>query len=347
MKRWKVTTIAIAALLLALLVWWAVHPTGQIGASLLTGWIAFLVGVLPQVEIDGQGVAVCIAATLMLIGILHLLLRWLHRETRGEAAAPRVWRLRWTAAIVGLLLLSFVAGTTMIGVVHQIGWLATSHEPMFQHRVDHPTAQHNFRYLWIAIEGHEDGEGSLPSRRRNDPRASSADDQPAPQSWVTGILPYVSISTSELDRRQEWNAPVNKPFFQGIVPMLINPELPADRIRNGEGYGLNHYAGNPHLLDADQRLHLNDIIDGAGQTILVGEVNSDFVPWGQPGNCRDPEIGINKPGGFGGAPGNGGAVFLMADGSTQFISVSTSPRVLRALATPAGAERVQAGPPRP
>jgi prepilin-type processing-associated H-X9-DG protein len=73
----------------------------------------------------------------------------------------------------------------------------------------------------------------------------------------------------------------------------------------------------------------------ASTTILIGEVNANFKPWGHPANWRDPAKGINRsPDGFGGRPGAGGANFLMADGSVKFISERTSLDVLRALASP-------------
>jgi len=115
---------------------------------------------------------------------------------------------------------------------------------------------------------------------------------------------------------------------------LINSELPTDRARDDQGYGLNHYAGNPYLLDNVRPLRFSEIPDGAAHTFLVGEVNTDFVAWGRPGNCRDLTLGINKPHGFGGPPARDGALFLMADGSTRFVSVSASPSVLRSLAAP-------------
>jgi len=36
------------------------------------------------------------------------------------------------------------------------------------------------------------------------------------------------------------------------------------------------------------------IKDGAANTILLGEVNADFSPWGRPNNVRDPAAGVNR-----------------------------------------------------
>src|SRR5690349_15388520 len=56
-------------------------------------------------------------------------------------------------------------------------------------------------------------------------------------------------------------------------------------------------------------------------TLLIGEVNAQFKPWGHPVNWRDPTAGINSSQhGFGGPPGSGGANFVMADASIRFLS---------------------------
>jgi hypothetical protein len=80
---------------------------------------------------------------------------------------------------------------------------------------------------------------------------------------------------------------------------------------------------------------LKEFTNGTGNTLLIGEVNANFEPWGKPGNCRDPLRGVNKsPYGFGGPLGSGGAYFANADGSVRFIGDNVSPDVLKALAIP-------------
>ena len=69
--------------------------------------------------------------------------------------------------------------------------------------------------------------------------------------------------------------------------------------------------------------------------IVCGEVAHDFMAWGDPANLRDPARGVNRSAaGFGSADENG-ALFLMADGSTRFLSTDIDPSVLSALALPA------------
>jgi hypothetical protein len=85
-------------------------------------------------------------------------------------------------------------------------------------------------------------------------------------------------------------------------------------------------------------MKLEEITDGTSNTIAIGEVNHAFRPWGDPANWRDPAIGLNRRGGFGGPPGNGGARFVLADGSVRFLSNDTDPAVMKSLATPAGGD---------
>ena len=87
---------------------------------ILFGWIPFLGRVLPEVKPDGPSVAVGGIALLVFATGVH----WLGRSRRGR------WRVRWTVAVVLGVLLLFTAGISVIGVTHQLAWLATSDQPI-------------------------------------------------------------------------------------------------------------------------------------------------------------------------------------------------------------------------
>jgi hypothetical protein len=94
------------------------------------------------------------------------------------------------------------------------------------------------------------------------------------------------------------------------------------------------------MIQPGRKRPFSEITDGTSNAILAGEVNANFEPWGKPGNCRDPRLGLNKsPHGFG-SPFIGGGHFLMADGAVKFISENIDPQVLKAIATPDGGEPV-------
>ncbi|QDV46635.1 hypothetical protein Enr13x_65440 [Stieleria neptunia] len=54
--------------------------------------------------------------------------------------------------------------------------------------------------------------------------------------------------------------------------------------------------------------------------IMIGEVRSQFEPWGKPNTYRSVELGLNRhPRGFGGPSSRDSVMFLMTDGSVRTI----------------------------
>jgi prepilin-type N-terminal cleavage/methylation domain-containing protein len=109
-------------------------------------------------------------------------------------------------------------------------------------------------------------------------------------------------------------------------------------------------AGNPQL-------RLTDVTDGTSNTLLAGE--GDFMPAGVPStegpvwaygyfyNWTGTLHGINERDGSGDAnygafrsQHTGGAMFVLADGSIQFVRDSIDPNAFRALGTRSGGEVV-------
>jgi hypothetical protein len=82
------------------------------------------------------------------------------------------------------------------------------------------------------------------------------------------------------------------------------------------GYGLSHYAGNAFVVMSDTPKKLNDFPNGTN-TIVVGEVSSNFRPWGDPLNVRDPRLtGSSRSNGFSG-PNGRPPLLGMLDGSVR------------------------------
>jgi hypothetical protein len=317
--------LLLLVLLFILRIWQDAHPSGEIGIDLVFGWVAFLWRVVPSVRIQWDGIAIFAGASIALIVILHSFLNWLTTATANpESTLKPRWRWKWTIAIAAGVLAIFVAGISVVGVTHQSYWLATSNEPLYG--LDLPLyfrglSENNLKHQSLALHNSIATHNAFPSHWGAGPR----------HSWVTQVLPFVSY-TDDIDRNLEWNDPKNAHNFRAVIPMLCNPGFRTPPFRDKNGFGLNHYAGNTHLFDRTDRFTFEQAAEGgAANTLLIGEVNAKFVPWGQPENSRDPQTGIGVPEGFGGAAGSEGARFAMLDGSVRVIGKDVDPKVLSAL----------------
>lgn len=102
---------------------------------LVAGWLIFLVRTIPEVEVaPGDLAFACVCLAALGIGAHHFL-RWLFRTARGGADtgddAPG-WQPRWTGALVALFVLLFIANIATVGVIHQLGWIATADTPLLR-----------------------------------------------------------------------------------------------------------------------------------------------------------------------------------------------------------------------
>src|SRR5215510_11405717 len=117
--------IAIVLLLLSILE--LLPPQVVFVFYLIVGWIGYVARVIPQTRVNWTGVA---SGVLCLVGVVvlgHGIGRWLYREM----SAGRFWKLRWTLALVAIVVFMFVAGIGAVGFTHQSVWLARSDQPMF------------------------------------------------------------------------------------------------------------------------------------------------------------------------------------------------------------------------
>jgi hypothetical protein len=254
---------------------------------------------------------------------------WWLRQSSDAEAAPR-WKARWSLAITATVGLLFVAGIAVIGITHQTAWLATAPEPLRYETVKswgQPSSEYVLKNLGVGVGTYRDCYTCYPPGGTFTPEGEML------HSWVTYILPFAvpNYSTQEIDWHKPWNHPRNAKYFRCVLPPVINPELPAP-LADQEGFGFSHYAANSRVMGPNPRFQMNSY------TIIIGEVNADFKPWGHPGNWRDPALGLNTSSrGFGGRPGAGGVLFATSGGSVQFVSDRVSPEVLERMAQPQNA----------
>lgn len=322
---------AVIAITLAIVGYYA---TAEAVAALLLGWTSFFARVIPQVRVHWPSVIMGLAAFVAFTVGLHWFLMQFNSPAAPNVDPPkRRWRFRWTAAAVMTVVVAFAAGISLVGVVHQVGWLANSQTPLLEESIEPEygdETQQAIGYAAKGIQQHLELHKHFPISRPKDGVENL-------HSWETIILPYcwIPYSRAGIDLKRTWDDPVNQKYFKTVIPDFINPELRPAALTSSEGYGLNNYAANSRLQEL-RRKDLEGIEDGASNTILLGEVNADFSPWGRPGNVRDPAAGINRgPATFGGPPNRRGAYFSMADGSARLIAEDVDPEVLKALSTPA------------
>jgi hypothetical protein len=295
--------------------------------AILFGWIPFLERVLPEVKPDGPSMVVGSLA-LLLFGVGVHWLGWSWRGTTSPAASR--WRVRWTVTVVLGVILLFTAGISVVGISHQMAWLVTSEQPIVGEGLEKwGSAEQHAKMIGLGLANYYDSNDTLP------PGGTFSANGEMLHSWETYILPYMSYSTSKIDKNSPWNSPENQKYFKCVLPEFINPGFRNPALEDGNGFGLSHYAANSRVLSANKSMAFTEITKGASNTILVGEVNAGFKPWGHPVNWRDPAAGLNGGANtFGGPTSTNGTTFVMADGSVRFISNGTDPAVLRALGNP-------------
>ncbi|QEL13592.1 H-X9-DG-CTERM domain-containing protein [Limnoglobus roseus] len=300
-------------ILVAALVLFGIATTVEGAFTVVFGWIPFLVRVLPEAKPDGPTVTLGGIALLLFTAGVHAL---------GRSFRPG-WRVRWTAAVVVGVVLLFTAGISVIGITHQLAWLAISEQPLRSERLARGgNAEYRANTISTGLINYHDINRVFP------PGGTFSSTGEMRHSWETHILPHLSYWDRDIDWNSPWNGPENQKIFRCVLPDFINSGFRTPALEDGNGFGLSHYAANKSMA-------LADITKGTSETILAGEVNAGFRPWGHPINGRDPAAGLNAgPKTFGGPPNAGGTNFIMADGSVHFLGNGVDPAVLRALALP-------------
>lgn len=199
-------------------------------------------------------------------------------------------------------------------------------------------SQDGLHNLTIAAQDYESTAGFLPRAAT----VSSAPPISDLHGWQTQLLPYVGEASlhARIDHRRPWTDPLNEPLFRHNVALFENTAIA--ETTGPTGLDLTHDSANSRVLTSGPPLRLTDISDGLSETLLLGEINTAFPPWGQPRNVRDPAVGLHKgPTSFGGPWSDRSTNFSVLDGRVNRLNSDIDPAVLRALATPAGGEAVK------
>ncbi|HEV3302045.1 MAG TPA: DUF1559 domain-containing protein [Planctomycetaceae bacterium] len=148
---------------------------------------------------------------------------------------------------------------------------------------------------------------------------------------------------------ESWRSQRNERFVRQRIPEFLNPSI--DRLTGPENYPTTHFAGvagvgadaadlpvdHPRagIFGNTRSTRMEDIRDGASNTLMVVGVTGDLGSWAAAGKptvrafTREPYV--NGPDGIGtGSPDR--MMVLKADGSVQEFSSKTDPRILRRMA---------------
>ncbi|HQR42902.1 MAG TPA: hypothetical protein PLX97_09465 [Gemmatales bacterium] len=93
---------------------------------LVAGWVYYVAETWPRVQLRWAGVATFVIGTALIVVLTQYFCRWL--------APERQWRWSWTIKCLAIILLAFAAGICAVGMVHQVGWLASSRELLLRNR---------------------------------------------------------------------------------------------------------------------------------------------------------------------------------------------------------------------
>ncbi|WP_298863164.1 DUF1559 domain-containing protein [uncultured Gimesia sp.] len=311
---------------------------------LAVGWFSFLKRVIPQMMISVSGLVTALLLCVLMAVVIHLLGILIIRQIRNQNTAVSLsrWRLRWTCAVLVLLVISFTGGFAVVGVAHQTSWLFTTEKRVIQTsygsrgRSNQRASMNNLRNNGLAVVNFASGQ-----ERRLPSGIMGPSGQPL-HSWETELLPFLDAvgHRMKIDDFQPWNSERNAEYFKTSFPVFIMRGR--DRtIYNSKGYGLSYYSLNNQVFYPGSKSRFDQIPDGISNTIMGGEVFSRVRAWGDPFNFRDPALGINKHvDGFGAPWKSGGANMIFLDGSARFISNEIDPQILKALSTPNGGDSV-------
>jgi hypothetical protein len=125
----------------------------DLGFSLLFGWIAFLSHIIPRISWDGGAIAAGILFTGLLLLLGHGFLSWLSQSIAIARGTTFCWPWKWTWCGLMAIGLCFLVGMAVTGAAHQIGWIASSKESLFESRsrkIEQHSQMHRIR--GVAVE---------------------------------------------------------------------------------------------------------------------------------------------------------------------------------------------------
>jgi hypothetical protein len=260
----------------------------------------------------------------------------------------------------------------VVAILGIAGGLAICAIPRIRDAADHSQCNNNLKQIGLALQNYRDSCGTFPS--------ATVPNEELPcgkrLSWLVGVMPFVEQNQIIIDRKKGWldkeNAipkvrQVDSDFREIGSPRPLGElkifRCPADpTLSPADAAGFTNYIGiagvgadatelrlgypGVGFFGCERKLKLEDIKDGAANTLAVMETNSNIGPWTAGGfptvrpldPATAPYLGAGHP--FG-SDHRDCTQAVFADGSVHRLANSIAPEVLEALATIAGGEKTE------
>ena len=134
--------------------------------------------------------------------------------------------------------------------------------------------------------------------------------------WMCQIMPFVDQNSffKDVDRKVPWDININRHRYRLSLACYRVPGVTA--VVTTDGFPVTHFMANPTVMFRNSSTRIRDFKKGMSKAWLVGEAGGEYQPWGYPFNWRE------LSGSFG-RPGEGGAHFVLGDGTVRFYSDKT------------------------
>ena len=254
----------------------------------------------------------------------------------GAIGAIRVGPSPWQGVPIAVAVLGLLA----LGLIPAIGPPQMPSPPHW--------CENNLKQIGLALHNYHSDYGCFPPAY-----VADADGRPM-HSWRVLILPYIEELTlyQEYDFSEPWDGANNRKLIAS------KPEIygcPGGYPGAMPGAAASYVAvvGPETAWPGAEPTRLDDVRDGAAETILVVETVAPIVNWMEPKDLsfEDAAQAINakpgpsissrhgrQPGVF--EPDEPGAWVMMTDGSVHFLTEDFAPETVRALLTVDGGETV-------
>ena len=108
-------------------------PSSILG-SLVIGWMKFIGRTVPLVSWNWDLVGMTLIGAMMILFGGHRFFSWLVSRIGVATGKNWRWQWRWTWSGLAAVVVSFVIGMSVAGVIHQLGWIAASSESLYERK---------------------------------------------------------------------------------------------------------------------------------------------------------------------------------------------------------------------